>query len=409
MKSLIILTSRFPFPPGEEFLTNEIEELSKTFGEIKILPTSSDLVADPEKRKSLPSNVKVFIPSQKGKGRIWRLLRLLGDFQAIGWLINELPEASSYGLKGILKLLNWTTFASEIKRQIKVQKFSGEDIYYSYWLTPSATALAMLKDGREISTAVSRVHGGDLYQERHQPAYLPYQRRVLARLDQTYSISSNGKEYLTKLHHISDSKISISRLGTRNINPFKPAEDKTDKLRIITCSYLKPVKRLHLLAEALKNVEVPVEWTHIGDGPERKKIEELIKEAPENISVKFLGNLNNKEVLRNYEENRYDLFINVSESEGIPVTIMEAFSFGIPVIATNVGGTSELVNEGNGYLLPKEFQTRKLAELMEEFYRLSLEARNAKALKAYETWDEQYNASKNYQKFAKQLTGASER
>ena len=48
-----------------------------------------------------------------------------------------------------------------------------------------------------------------------------------------------------------------------------------------------------------------------------------------------------------------DLFLNVSEYEGVPVSVMEAQSFGIPVIATAVGGTPEIVNEENGFLLPE--------------------------------------------------------
>lgn len=46
----------------------------------------------------------------------------------------------------------------------------------------------------------------------------------------------------------------------------------------------------------------------------------------------------------------------MSDSEGIPVSIMEAMSFGIPVIARNVGGMSEIVNEENGLLLEMMMQ-----------------------------------------------------
>ena len=54
--------------------------------------------------------------------------------------------------------------------------------------------------------------------------------------------------------------------------------------------------------------------------------------------------------------------MNVSESEGIPVSIMEASSFGIPVIATNVGGVGEIVENGyNGLLLNKDFLNRDLS------------------------------------------------
>lgn len=44
--------------------------------------------------------------------------------------------------------------------------------------------------------------------------------------------------------------------------------------------------------------------------------------------------------------------MNLSTSEGVPVSIMEVQSYGIPVIATNVGGTGEIIDKDNGILLP---------------------------------------------------------
>jgi glycosyltransferase involved in cell wall biosynthesis len=404
MNSIVILTSRFPYPPGEEFLKGEIEELSKLFSSIKILPVTYPI--DVNKQKEIPKNVTVIKPSGSSS-KAGRVLRMFGDFQALGWFMSELPNASKLGMKAVLKLLNWTAIASEIKHEIESEQIDRKAIYYSYWLTPSATALAMLKEKGIIQTAISRVHGGDLYQERHQPPYLPFQKKVIATLNQTFSISANGKEYLTKKHLLSEGKITISRLGTKNEHPYQAANGSSDSLRIISCSYLKPVKRIHLLVEALKKVSVKVEWTHIGDGPERGKIENMIKELPENISVQLLGNLNNHDVIRNYEQHSYDLFINVSESEGIPVTIMEAFSFGIPAIATDVGGTSELVNSENGYLLPKEFTPMELAERLEEFCQLDAGKKVKKSQNAYTTWDQTYNSQRNYKEFADALKGVS--
>ncbi|MDN0055082.1 glycosyltransferase [Collinsella ihumii] len=58
-------------------------------------------------------------------------------------------------------------------------------------------------------------------------------------------------------------------------------------------------------------------------------------------------------VLRIYGKEPIDLFVNVSESEGLPISIMEACGVGAPVLATDVGGTCEIVfNELNGRLLP---------------------------------------------------------
>ncbi|MEH7437952.1 glycosyltransferase [Neobacillus drentensis] len=410
MKSLVILTSRFPYPPGEEFLKNEVDELSKYFHSIKILPTNSEISFSEERKKQVPPNVEV-LPHLKGTRRkAWRILKLLSDVQSLGWFLEELPAASKHGFKAILKLLNWTAIANEMKQNMKKGRLvssEGEAIYYSYWLTPSATALAMLKEKNPDINMVSRVHGGDLYLERHRPSYLPYQGRVIKTLDQTFSISQNGKEYLSTLHPYAKDKISVSRLGTKNEFISPTFGRKSDTLKLISCSYLKPVKRIHLLVEALKNSQAPIEWTHIGDGPEREKVETLIKELPSNINVKLMGNLSNEEVIQNYRNQSYDCFINVSESEGIPVTIMEAFSFGIPVIATDVGATSELVNKENGFLLPKDFNPKDLSTLLDTFFQLTEEEYQNMSVHAFETWNNQYNAINNYKKFADMLKGVS--
>ena len=70
----------------------------------------------------------------------------------------------------------------------------------------------------------------------------------------------------------------------------------------------------------------------------------------------LMGNTANSEVMRRYGKMNVDVFVNVSENEGLPISIMEATSFGMPVIATDVGGTSEIVKNGeNGFLIEKDF------------------------------------------------------
>jgi glycosyltransferase involved in cell wall biosynthesis len=73
-----------------------------------------------------------------------------------------------------------------------------------------------------------------------------------------------------------------------------------------------------------------------------------------NISFQLMGNVKNEEIQKYYSLNQVDLFINVSEYEGIPISIMEAMAYGIPCLATNVGGVREIVNDDNGFLLNKD-------------------------------------------------------
>ena len=77
--------------------------------------------------------------------------------------------------------------------------------------------------------------------------------------------------------------------------------------------------------------------------------------------------MSNQQIIDFYAKTPLDLFINVSESEGIPVSIMEAMSFGIPAIATNVGGTNEIVNQKNGYLIDSESTSEEISNYINNF------------------------------------------
>lgn len=412
MKKLVLLTSSFPYPPGEEFLTNEVYVLAKYFSEIIIIPTNSP--PPRAKKKELPENVRVldshFKAASKPIDFLIRVTKILTDFTTLKWGFREFRIAKEHGLTAVLKMVNWLGISKEIRDVLKKYNLEGKDVvFYSYWLTPSATALALIKEHNQKLRAYSRVHGGDLYLERHNPSYIPFQGSVIRELDQIFSISENGMEYLEKRYSGLGEKVKVSRLGTVNQMPYRGSNRDSKKIKLISCSYLKPVKRVHLLVEALKKCDFAVEWTHIGDGPEKVHIEALIKTLPNNIKVYMLGNLDNADVISNYELNEYDLFINVSESEGIPVTIMEACSFGIPVLATDVGGTSEIVNSENGKLIPKDFSIEQLSKEIKCFYELDSEQYKLKSKTAYETWSEKYNAEKNYRLFAESLIGVNQR
>ena len=95
-----------------------------------------------------------------------------------------------------------------------------------------------------------------------------------------------------------------------------------------------------------------------------------------------------------------DLFINVSESEGIPVSIMEAMSSGIPVMATAVGGTPEILkHKVNGIELSENINVEEIAGNIFTFLQYSMEEKQQFRQNAFKTWAENYNAEKNYESF----------
>ena len=145
--------------------------------------------------------------------------------------------------------------------------------------------------------------------------------------------------------------------------------------------------------------DLPLRWYHIGDGPMKESLLLLANELPKTIRWKFLGAIPNREVQKFYAEHYVDAFINVSESEGIPVSIMEALSYGIPAIATDVGGVSEIIEDGkNGFLLKKNFTSEELISALSVFGNLTKE-NSMMRINAATMWNEKYNAVNNYSQF----------
>ena len=89
----------------------------------------------------------------------------------------------------------------------------------------------------------------------------------------------------------------------------------------------------------------------IGEGPERFNLESLIREKNLQKRVQLLGNLSRRDLFAALEH--ADLFVLNSTYEGLPHIVLEALSARVPVIATNCGGTGELIQHGqNGLLIP---------------------------------------------------------
>jgi len=100
------------------------------------------------------------------------------------------------------------------------------------------------------------------------------------------------------------------------------------------------------LIEAHKRLGGRLPLAIVGDGPYRRQLREI---AGSSNSIQFLGELSGKQLDDVYRSAR--IFVNPSYSEGLPTAVMEAASFGIPVIATSVGGTEEIIQAGTTGLL----------------------------------------------------------
>jgi glycosyltransferase involved in cell wall biosynthesis len=132
-------------------------------------------------------------------------------------------------------------------------------------------------------------------------------------------------------------------------------------------------------------------------------VEEQVEKLPQNIRVELRGSVKNSSIIDFYKSTNVDAFLHFSESEGgVPVSIQEAVSFSIPVIARNAGGVSEIVNNQTGLLLPYEIDLNNEINSIRSFiYNECRDSNFRRNIKSY--FETHFLADVNYTKFIKEI------
>lgn len=428
MKVLLFMTDRYPFGKGETFIENEIEYVAAGFDRVIIIPTG--LTVNVKLVRKVPKNVSVMPPANTKdlyeKGRPGKLKRILWatrymtpwtvravfskDFREEVARLKKMNNLKLKTIKSVIRsvapvLRNTKHFAKVLK---KANISLDDEVYvYSYWINGLILKVSDMLPRRNIVKKIARAHRYDLYDEIRNAGYIPLKVKIIDELDRLYLISKDGLEYVREKHKENSHKYILSYLGTRDYGVGPDREDR-EVLKLVSCSSMIGVKRVEKIIGALSYVnDVKLEWTHFGDGQDFVSTKELAKKvlgSKENVKYNFFGHIENAKLMEYYRENRVDLFINTSKHEGLPVSIMEAMSFGIPIIATDVGSTRETIEEGkNGYLLPEDFADKDFAELITKYGKMDREKKEMFSKVSREIWQNKFCAKENYSGFMKGL------
>lgn len=281
---------------------------------------------------------------------------------------------------------------------------------YSYWLSRGAYSISNYNINRDykIKKIISRAHGYDLYEERNPTRYLPFRNFISSNLDEIHFISEHGLDYFKNKYKFSNVNLKehISRLGTFNPNELRKKIYDKNKICVASCSSIIDVKRLDLIIDILANLNLNLKWIHIGDGKLYNEMKKKAEEKLKNKEYEFLGYVENKEILSTFINYDVDFFINMSDSEGVPVSIMEAISLGIPVIARDVGGISELVDENTGLLIKNVNNIAQVSnEISTEIEKriIDVDYYRIKHKECINKWKEKFDAEVNYENFFSDL------
>jgi colanic acid/amylovoran biosynthesis glycosyltransferase len=404
-KLLFVFTKHFPFGKAEQYLVDELPYLAESFDKVVFVPAenfdSKNLVQRP-----LPVNCEVLLLNEEG-AKI-KSPKKLGEFFSVfmgewwrcrnkSWFWKERKRYKSV-------LLHQAHLASVMSGILKERYSNYTPTFYAYWIHNSSIMLGLMKRRGEINGFVCRGHSIDLYEWdwvlTRYIKILPFYNFIIRQAQHVFAISKHGSDYLKNRFPSLSEKFSFSRLGVSDlgINPFHADV----KFSIVSCSNFTDNKGISRIAEVISNLKIPVRWIHFGDGQGKEKVEKQIKNFSPNISAELRGFVPNEEIREFYRTETVHLVINLSEAEGIPVSLMEAISFGIPVLATAVYGNPEVANENTGFNVPFDSENSKITSIIADFAG-NIELQQQKRDSARNFFLSSFSASSNYRAFAGEL------
>lgn len=406
MKNMLLITQGFPYGESERgFLPIEYEALSNHF-HLTVLAFG----------KTEP----LHYPVREGVEHLrydWGaplspvgLLRQLGRKEVRKDILKAAEDGMAMLPRRAAKILAYSYRAEQVTAMLRSLIMEKQiDVIYTYWCVQITIAALRLKAEFPSLKVVTRFHGMDLYPEQTVELWEPLLPYVAMNCDLMLFVSKHGKQFfLDNWGQQWEEKTRVSYVGCRSLPAVEPSESKS--LTLVSCSALIPIKRVYRIIEGLAALQedVSVDWHHFGDGECNEKLIALAYEQLSNrthIRYTFHGYIQNTQLPQKYQQIGAELFITTSETEGLPVSMMEAYAMGIPVVATAVGGIPEMIQDKkNGYLLSSDAEAEEVSEAIRRFAALNAEQRACMRECALQSWRKNYDASANAEKLMSILT-----
>lgn len=411
MTNIVYVTSSYPFEGAVEhsFIEPELPVLVDQFEKIFIVPESKFGIERPQILNlildcSLAEDLNSFASFIKLKRLILTtkiVLFELIQFPRIIFSVKVLKQLIVFAVRAII-VRDWAIAF------LKDRGLNPETtVFYTFWFYHSAYGLSLLKRDLPQLKVISRAHGYDLYESRHELSYIPFRKNCMSLIDWVAADSNAGSDYLKKKWQNTSALLTPALLGSPDHSDIcEPSND--GKFRVVSCSNIIEVKRVHLIVQGLaelgkRHPSVDIMWDHFGDGVNRADVELLLKSIlPINVKYHLHGHVDISEVFEWYRTTPVDLFVNVSESEGTPMSLIEAASFGIPLVATSVGGNVEIVSPSGGILINENPNEVQIADAFDFILKNSSSAKKMRAdIRLW--WEMNYSAKKNHYLFAKNI------
>ncbi len=276
---------------------------------------------------------------------------------------------------------------------------TAQTTLYACWMSFDGYAAALSKRKHPDARFVARGHAFDIDRERNPMNPYLMKQAIADAADGLYLISECARaQFMSYMEgRVAPEKVRVLAMGSGGA----PLEGRKEPplytqgvFRVVSCAMIIEIKQVHLMVEALAGWRgAPLHWTHIGGGEGEEALRALAAERldrRENVIYDIMGFQDAEQVQKLYASRAFDVFVNTSRKEGVPVSIMEAMRYGIPVIAPNVGGIPELTAGGAGFLYAPEDGAEGLRQALERFALLPRDEAERMRGAAQARWNERY-------------------
>lgn len=394
---LVMFTGTFPYG-GEAVLGGEIAITAPHFERVFVIPSHRGREA-----ARLPPNAELIdLGWQRGGSRAAKRSALRSTL-AVEILARTLRHRSNLRAYAANARFYLDVLAESLLRARRLEAWVedndlGDAVFYDFWFENSTLALAALRRRGVIRCAVSRAHGFDVFDARWGgKGRVPFREFKAENLDAVFAVSEDGARYLRGKFGAEAGKVRLARLGIP-ASPTFPQVAAEPPL-VVSCSALRPDKQVRRIPEVLRACGRPLRWVHFGDGPERRRVEEAAAALPATVTWELRGTIENTAVREFYATEPVSAFLSLSRAEGVPVSMMEAQSVGIPIVALSVGGVPEIVTPEAGVSLPADADVATVAAALER----AIDPAGFDRATIRLAFADRYEASANYGRFADAL------